>query len=136
MDKKNGFLSFDLIDVLQQLDGSSLHWSILELEASGDLGEGKSILDLEATIRESPHGLLISWDDLVVLASKLHQVVWGLIIGSSDPTALKNYPSEMEASRNCDIVIYMFDSSYCDVYARDTASLDRILERFQSCQSI
>lgn len=92
-DNENGFLSFDLIDVLQQLDGSSLHWSILEIEASGDLGEGKSILDLEETIEDSPRGLPISWDDLVALASKLHQVVWGLMIGSPDPAALRKYPT-------------------------------------------
>ena len=135
-DLDGGFVNFDLAVLLKQFDGSALHWSILELEATGDLGENKHLADVVNQVRTSKCGLQVSWKELVDLASHLHQVIWGFVIGSQDPEALERYASEAEVSKNCDIVIDVFDTTYCDVYARDQGLLDRISAGFPNSQPI
>ena len=49
-----------LSDIFEEIqDGSSLHWAVLYLDASGHLGEGRSIPIFEEQINKSEKGLLI-----------------------------------------------------------------------------
>ena len=58
------FLSIELKDVLNCIaDGDKLKWSILFLEAIGDIG--KSMTDFEKEIVNSKDGIIIEWKDLL-----------------------------------------------------------------------
>jgi hypothetical protein len=65
-------VSVELTDILVEVqDGSSYHWAILYLEATGHLGEGKSMPIFEKQINSSKDGLKISWEELNALAKSL-----------------------------------------------------------------
>ncbi len=59
-DENKGILNISLNNVLNLVPSPvSYKWSILWLEASGNLGIGKSMIDLENEIRKSPNGFFI-----------------------------------------------------------------------------
>ena len=60
-DSKNNLLTVELYTILDEIGdkGSALHWSIFYLWATGDLGDGKSIVDLEEQISKSKKTVFI-----------------------------------------------------------------------------
>ena len=77
----------DLIDILNVIEpeGATLIWTLIDLEATGDLGDGNNILDLEQEVRESPVGVSLNWNDVVSLARRLSQVINEILAGSRGP---------------------------------------------------
>ena len=127
-----GSLSVELKHILELLTpvGHQLSWAILDLYATGDLGEGKNILDLEQKIQQSPEGLSTSWDELVSLSLGFFEIIDTVIVGYKDP----NYRPKLspnhrieELYRSCEIVIELIDASLWSIYARD----DEMIQRFQ-----
>jgi len=107
--------------------GRDLTWTVLDLEAVGELGEGRNMLDLEAQIQASPHGLVVSWSELLTLAQELHQVISGVLAGVKDPSATARIWRGTDSCAISDLVLEAIDSSLWSVYARD----DRVLQRLQ-----
>ena len=67
----------DLLNLIESNKQQQLIWSILDLEAVGDITIiwERGILDLEANIKYLPQGLILSWQMLVQLAQKFDQVI-------------------------------------------------------------
>lgn len=124
-----GGLAVELTHILEVLvpEGCQLLWAILDLEATGDLGDGKNMLDLEQEVEQSPTGLLMSWDELVSLACAFFQVINTVIVGCKDATAVPKLHPEENLYTSNDIVLEAIDSSLWRVYARD----DKVLRRLQ-----
>lgn len=131
--KKNtgGILDVDLIDILNviEAEGATLTWTLFDLEATGDLGDGNNILDLEQEVRESPTGLCLNWNDLVSLARRLSQVINALLSSSSAPIAAAAV-SDLYA--HSEIVLEAIDSSLWRVYARSDAIIERLKQAFNA----
>jgi hypothetical protein len=86
-------------------------------EATGDLGAGRNILDLEQEIQRSPKGLLVSWNELVQLARAFFQVFNAVIVGCRDVTAIPELHPEGDLYQSSEIVLEVIDSSLWRVYA-------------------
>jgi hypothetical protein len=120
-------------DILEFINyGDQLHWAILELEATGDLGE-KKWEQLEH-YKTSQQGTQISWDDLYATCKKFEQVIWITIIGSKNEKNLRFYNSDLEMYESCEIVIELIDSSYCEVFSHDHALIDRLEKHFKDTE--
>lgn len=134
----NGILTVDLKSILQPLspEADELTWSILDLEATGELVNGKNMLDLEQEIRSSPNGLIISWNDLLALANSLDQVINATIVACKDPTAIPGLGLLEYLCETCEIVLQAIDSSLWCVYARDDAVIDRFATAFHDVQIV
>lgn len=123
-------LNVNLPDILKEIAfGNSYHWSILNLEGMGDLGN-IPVPVFEKEINDSSKGLIISWNDLNQLALKYRQIVDMTLIGCKDVTALKRYENDQEMYKACDIVIVMFDSSYWEVFTKDDLLMDCLANKF------
>jgi len=131
-----GGLSVELKHILGLLtpEGRKLLWAILDLYATGDLGEGKSMLEFEQKIRESPEGISISWDELVSLSSVFFQVIDMVIAGYEDPNYHPKLSPEHpigEIYKSCEIVIELIDSSLWRVHVKR----DEMIPKFQAAFS-
>jgi hypothetical protein len=132
LDKKDRLVTVELPDILKEIpNGESFKWSILYLEASGDLGEGKSILDLEKEANKSQNGLLIEWDAINTLAPKFFQIIDMILIGCKNENFLRRYETDQEMYETCDIVINMFDSSYWEIFSKDEQLINRLASKFK-----
>lgn len=127
--------SENLIDILKEIHhGDLLHWSILNLYASGHLGEGKSIVDFENQILKSEKGFFISWNDLISLSNKFWEIIQILIIGCKDEKLLHRYESDQEMYETCDIVIELIDSAFWEVFSKDEDLINRLAAKFKKIE--
>lgn len=131
-DSCNGLLTVTLPMLLAELgmDGANLSWSILYLSATGDLGEGESIVDFEDYISNSPDGFCLGWRELNDLSAKFDQIFDMLIAGASDKGSIKKYTNEEDLYSNYEVVLDLFDGAYWKVYAEDEALIDRLAKKF------
>lgn len=111
--------------------GECFHWSILFLDASGHLGEGKSIVEFSDLINESERGFFIEWDELNDLVKKFWQIIDMLIIGCHDAKLLKRYEDDQEMYETCDIVIEMDDSCFWEVFSKDEQIINNLASKFK-----
>lgn len=131
-------LAVNLADLLESVApyAQALSWRILELEAVGDLGRGRNVLDLEERIARPPNGLAVSWGELLDLAHRLDQVINGLFIGAGDPSAAALIKRGGDYCAVGDLVLEAFDSSRWTVFARDNRVLQRLHERFHDVTAV
>ncbi len=122
-------LAVTLADLLECIApvGRGLTWTILDLEAVGELSGKRNMLDLEEQIQASPHGLVVSWSELLTLAQELHQVINCVLAGMKAPSATAQIRRGTDTCAISDLVLEAIDSSLWSVFARD----DRVLERLQ-----
>ncbi|MGA8163781.1 MAG: hypothetical protein WB791_02005 [Waddliaceae bacterium] len=135
-DSKHGVLSVTLLDVLKCLGnrGEELYWSIHYLYATGNLGKGKSILDLENQINDSPTGMVISWKDLTKLAGKFDQVIDTVIVGNKSFKNVMKANNDKDAYRKNDIVLDLFDGAYWRVSSQDKRIFKAFEEKFSEVE--
>ncbi len=132
---KGTILGVSPIDILKFIGyGDQLYWAILELEASGDLGEDKPIPLFVEQIETSEKGFWISWDDLYSTCKKFEQVIWITIVGCKDEKNLHFYNSGLEMYESCEIVIEIIDGGYCEVFSHDHALIDRLEKHFKDTE--
>lgn len=124
-------MSIGLHEILKEIDGNAYHWSILEIEAWGSLGEGQTYEELEKEVNDSENGLLINWNDLEILSRKFQQIIWITIIGSRDKELLRYYQNDKEMYETCDIVIEMIDGGYWEVFSKDTSLINGLAAKFK-----
>ena len=135
LDSENDIVSVKLIDILREIhNGDTFHWSILCLEARGDLGGNKLISEFEKEVEVSEKGFLISWDSLKELSEKLDQIIDMVLLGCRDKRKLRRYKHDQEMCEVCDIFIDMIDSSYWEIFSRDEKLIDRLASKFKSIQ--
>jgi hypothetical protein len=108
--------------------GKDLSWSIFHLWATGDLGDGKSILELEKLISSSPRGYFVTWEGLSELANHFDQVIDGQFIGCKDTNKIKRYEKDYDLYAFCDIVIEAKDSTVWRIHAKDPL----VIEKFRT----
>jgi hypothetical protein len=133
-----GVLAVELSTLLDFLaaEGPLLTWAILDLYATGDLGDDRSMLDLERQVAESPTGLLLSWDELGVLASAFTQVIDGVFVGCRNAASIPPLHPKAELYARCEIVLEAVDSTLWAVYARDDRVLQRLQAAFHDVQAV
>lgn len=131
---ERGALAPNLCDLLTFLQDKveNLVWSILDLEAIGDPEKLKTdLLEIERQAQESPHGLILRWEDLVALAEALVDV-WNILIAAvPEPLSIPRLEYGTEEFGHCEIAIECFDSSFWRVYARDDATIHKLEGSFR-----
>ncbi len=128
-----------LHDILVALEaeGQNLRWSILDLEAVGDLSRsGTTTLDLEQQVKRAPNGLILEWKDLKQLAWALDQVIEGTLAGCGTPDALNKITLQSDLKATCDIVIEAIDSTLWRVYSRDDGILQKLKAAFRNVKTV
>ncbi len=134
-DKRNGIIYVQLPDILNEIyNGMLMNWSILFLDAVGDLGEGKSLPEFEQQIYNSEKGFFIKWDILNILSTQFTQIINIILIGCFDEKLLVRYKDDKEMYETCDIVIEMFDSSFWEVFSKDESMINRLAAKFKEVE--
>jgi hypothetical protein len=130
-----GALKPELVHILNLLspEADLLCWSVLELqaEAKSELEGGLGMLELEATIAESPKGLVLTWEELKYLASQFFQVFDAVIVGCRDEEAIPVLDPNVDLTESCEIVVVMFDSSFWEISSRNVQILNRLEQTFE-----
>ncbi|HEX5504297.1 MAG TPA: hypothetical protein VFW96_16850 [Thermomicrobiales bacterium] len=103
--------------------GPRFVWAILDLEATGDLGEGSRVLDLERTIAQAPAGLVLGWNDLVGLARGFTQVINGVFVGCKDAATIPRLAPGLDLAATSELSLEALDSSLWRITARDARML-------------
>jgi hypothetical protein len=132
----NGCLAAELIDILRALpaEARQLSWTILDLEAVGDLGTGKNMLDLEREVRESPSGLHVDWDELLRLASSFFQVINATIVGIKPVSQFPHLANRHEINKLSEVVIEMIDSSLWAISSKSDKFIQSIQTSFHDTE--
>lgn len=134
LDKEGHFVLIKLADILKEIsDGNQLHWSILFLDAIGDLGNDRSIVDLAKQANESERGIFLPWNELNDLAEKIY-IIDIDIIGCRDERALHRYSNDKVMYEACDCVIEMFDSSYWEIVSKDQVLISSLAAKFKDTE--
>lgn len=120
-DSENGLLTVTLTTLLNQIGpiGERLHWSIFYLYATGDLGEGQCIVELEEKVSNLEQGLILSWSELNELATKFDQMFDIIVVASADQNSITRCDNDKELYSKHLIVIELFDGAYWRIYAED-----------------
>ena len=123
------------INILELLDNNNkLNWAILELEATGDLGNNRPIPKFRDAIENSERGYWIGWDDLKETSGKFWQVIWMTIIGCKDKKNLRFYDTSFEMYESCEVVIEIFDGSCCEVFSHDRSLIERLAKKYKDIE--
>ena len=135
LDKHKHIVSVELPDIISEItNGGSFYWSILYLDAMGDLGEGKSIPIFQQQIEDSDKGVFVTWEYINLLAVQLYELMDLTLIGSKNQSLLHRYPNEKKMYASCDIVIEMIDSSYWKVFSKDAAFIHKLAAKFKETE--
>lgn len=134
LDTENNLVSVDLKDILIEIDGSRLHWSILYFDGLGALQKWHSISAFELNVNKSEKGLFISWKDLNELANQLWEIIDIIIIGCKDEKLLLRYENDETMYRSCDIVIVKFDSCFWEVFSKDQQLIQKLSKKFKDIE--
>lgn len=128
--------SITLPMILEQFaeEGQDLMWSILHLEASGNLGHDKSIVDFENLILSKPSGYLLPWTELWALANKFWLVINCTLIGCKDEKTILSIAkkrTQMEDTlKRSEIAVGIDDGEFYSFFAKDITIVDRINKCF------
>lgn len=134
IDRKRN-VNVKLFDILEEIkNGNSFFWSILDLNAIGNLGKGKSIPAFEEEIRNSKNGFFINWEDLKSLSYKFEQIIDISIIGCSNPNFLRFYENDQEMYETCDTVIEMIDGGFWEVFSKDLDLINQLAKKFSKTE--
>jgi hypothetical protein len=129
-------LSVTLRDILTCVqNGQDNKWSILYLEATGDLGT-KSILDFEEEIKSSKNGVELKWIELLEIAGAFHQIIEILLIGDKDASLLRRYKDDKEMYATCSYTLELVDSSYWIVHSNNDDFLERVKSTLSGAEYI
>ena len=135
----NGVVTVELRDLLPffEAEGQKLIWSIIDLEAIGDLSSiGKTMLGLEQEVKQSPHGLFLEWSELKALAEKFEQIMDLTLVGCQSQEYICPLIPKGDLRGSCEIVIEAIDSSLWSVYARDEEVIQRLTAAFQEVKTL
>jgi hypothetical protein len=121
--------------ILKQISaiGNKLHWSILGLDAAGDLGEDKPIPEFEKYISSTSEGYTLEWDELLELANKFEYVIGLTLVASSNENIFYSFTKESRSDDNksvCDIVIEILDGNLIEIFIKDKITLERVQKYF------
>ena len=106
LDTQGQVVAVKLTDILSSIkNGNTFHWATLFSDLTPKVGEGEFIISLEKQIESSDQGLVISWEDLLVLSNKIHQEIDLRIIGALEMQNLHRYETDQEMYETCDYVI-------------------------------
>lgn len=135
-DQQNGVLIVSLVKILNAVAslGQNLGWYILHLQATGDLGEERSLGKLMDRINQAQEAYQIDWSELVVLANHLDQVIDGVFVGCKDQKPFKKSCEDDELEERCELVIDAFDSSYWRVYAKNSEIIKNLCGVFSEAK--
>lgn len=122
-----------LHNILKSIDvyGEKLHWSLLFLEAVGDLEDRGSMIEFEQSIKNFSQGLRITWDELIDLSERFEYVTDLLIIGSEEQSKLIRYKSDNEMYLSCDITIEIVDGFCWTVSSLNNSVIKTLLKKFE-----
>ncbi|NGX46643.1 MAG: hypothetical protein K1000chlam3_00003 [Chlamydiae bacterium] len=135
LDKKNRIVSVELQDILKEINyGGQLEWSILYLQTTGNLGEGRSMPVFEQQIIDAEKGLFITWKELNDLSQKFWDLMDIIIIGCKDRSSLRRYEKDQEMYETCDITIEMVDSGYWEVFAENEELINKFAKKFKEVE--
>jgi len=125
-----------LLDILNVIsDCHGLRWSILEIDCVLKEESGRSAVDIENAVFESPTGWCLRWDDLMGLAGDFFQVLDGIFVGcepSVEPPRWRDENAKIIDVSS--IYIEMFDCGPWVVCLRDESLLSRFEERFENLE--
>ena len=131
-DEIDNAICVKLPDILEEIqNGNSLHWAILYLDASGHLGEGKSIPVFQKQIKIAEKGFRIEWAELNLLSRKFFEVVDIVLIGCKDETSLHRYDDDQNMYETCDTVIVMLNSCFWEVFSKDATLISQLAKKFK-----
>jgi hypothetical protein len=133
-----GTSTIELIDLLNLIaqDKQQLVWSILDLEAIGDISTiwERGILDLEENINALPQGLILSWQMLVLLVRGFDQVINTVIVGCQEVSKVPILKPDIDLDTPCEIVLELIDSSVWRIYSKDERLLQHLQHEFSNVQ--
>lgn len=137
LDKIDRVVCVNLVDILTEISyGNSLYWSILFLQARGNLGKGISIVGFQNRLNKSERGLNIKWDELNILSHKFEEIEHIILIACKNKDQLHRYKEDQEMYETCDIVIEFFDSSFWEVFSKDEQLIKRLASKFKKVEHI
>jgi hypothetical protein len=122
--------SIELIDVLKLIekDKQQLIWSILDLQAVGDISTiwERGILDLEQTIKHLPHGYILSWQMLIKLVKKFDDLIDIVIVGCREVAQIPSLGVDADIYLSSEIVLKLIDSSVWQIYTKNERLLQNL----------
>lgn len=134
-DNDNGMVRVELPEIFGEIDnGGQFYWSILFVYVTGHLGEGMSISSFEQQVNKSERGYILNWKELNELVVKFYDVMEIVIIACKDKDCLIRYENDEEMYENCDIVIEMFDSTFWEIFSKNSNLIDRLASKFEEVE--
>jgi hypothetical protein len=117
-------------------EAAALTWSVLDLtEAFAPEGSDLDVLALQRKVEASATGLVLDFDDLLRLVSRLQQVIDGIFIGCRDADRLPTrYATDQALLDQADMVLAAVDSSFW-VVAAPAEVVHRIRRTFSQVQT-
>ena len=123
-----------ILDVFEP-EGGTMTWAMFDLWIIGNLGGGKSVLDLEQESRTVPKGKCVAWRELRAFSEAVTQIIEGTFVGCTKSNTIPDRLTS-EALQACDVVISAVDSSFWEVTVHEGHLMKRLQNTFPMAQKI
>jgi len=111
--------------------GVNYIWSILELEAVGDIGDTHTYADIDNAIKFK-NGYSLSWDELKDLASKFDQVINALIVASEDKDYIAAHKNDFDnIFINFPLVVAILDGDFWELSTSDEDLISKLKGKYE-----
>jgi hypothetical protein len=129
-----GVLTVQLRDILSVMPPEFRHrdWQVYELRATGNLGNSRSLPDLESRVETSAQGIVFSWNELWELSDKLDQVIDAIVILPRKVPLVFKAKDIQKIRDESDVMIEAVDSTFWRVFSRDEKVLNALRGRYKA----
>jgi hypothetical protein len=120
-------------------EGSQMTWVIFpDFWAGGDVSRvwRGGIVELERQVHDSRNGVIVTWEQIQALASKIDQLIDGVIAGYKDKTTIPGRRIGDETAAGADVVFKAVDSSYWRLCIKDENLVTRLVRGFSDVRHI
>ncbi len=128
------YITVTIKDILEEIPyGSSLNWAILDLDGIGPIGKNISTPDFIEEVSDSKDGVSITWNDLNTIFNDM--CIFDItVIASPKKSNLHRFKNDLEMQQTCEIVINFFDSSWWEVFSKNSNLINKLAKKFQKVE--
>ncbi len=125
--------NISLIDILQCMSEGwrSRDWSILDLEATGDVGEEFPFQAIHDAFQNKNEGYVLAFNDLEKLTGKFRDLIRIFLIAADDKNSfVKSTKTFEDVLKNYPLAIALEDGGYWEIYTNDEKIITEFSKKY------
>jgi hypothetical protein len=117
-----------LADLLAKVPVNSWVWSVIEFDGAGQMPSNYSTLEFQKKIREQPHGLVLTWSEILTFSETIEYTIDCLIVAVSSIDKLEVDKLLADDFQECEVALRAIDSTEWILFSSSQTLLNKLEE--------